>query len=191
MEEAWRELKKEQMKVKLRQCFSKTICHKIARSTLSQFLQSSHVPLYIAAQPYKKCFRGDYKPDSVEQKMFRRLFILHLRCRKYLAIYPNNIVRENTLSLFDLAPSGVFNAAFVTECAVSSYLAFSPLPPRGEAHGGGYFLSRYSAVADSFPLGNMALYVARTFLTSPKADERRNVRLHCKGKHLCQFMAHV
>ena len=29
---------------------------------------------------------------------------------------------------------------------------------------GGYFLSRYSAVTDSFPLGSMVLYVARTFL---------------------------
>ena len=35
-----------------------------------------------------------------------------------------------------------------------------------EAVGGsGRFLSRYSAVADSFPLESMALYVARTFLT--------------------------
>ena len=30
---------------------------------------------------------------------------------------------------------------------------------------GGCFLSHYSAVADSFPLRNMVLYVARTFLT--------------------------
>ncbi len=44
---------------------------------------------------------------------------------------------------------------------VSSYLAFSPLP----AGAGGNFLSHYSTVTDSFPLGNMVLYVARTFLT--------------------------
>ncbi len=31
---------------------------------------------------------------------------------------------------------------------------------------GGYFLSRYSAVTGSFPLGSMALCVARTFLVS-------------------------
>ncbi len=52
---------------------------------------------------------------------------------------------------------------------VSSYLTFSPLPaPEGA---GGYFLSRYSAViySDSYPLGNMALYVARTFLTPNRA----------------------
>lgn len=30
---------------------------------------------------------------------------------------------------------------------------------------GGYFLSHYSTVTDSFPLGNMMLCVARTFLT--------------------------
>lgn len=52
---------------------------------------------------------------------------------------------------------------YVTIKAVSSYLAFSPLP----AGAGGCFLSHYSAVADSFPLGNMVLFVARTFLASP------------------------
>ena len=44
---------------------------------------------------------------------------------------------------------------------VSSYLAFSPLPPK---IGGGCFLSHYSTLADGFPLGNMMLCVARTFL---------------------------
>lgn len=44
---------------------------------------------------------------------------------------------------------------------VSFYLAFSPLPPRMKAV---IFCYINSIVADSFPLGNMALYVARTFL---------------------------
>ena len=35
------------------------------------------------------------------------------------------------LFLFDLAPGGVFNAMYVTIHAVSSYLAFSPLPNGG------------------------------------------------------------
>lgn len=33
---------------------------------------------------------------------------------------------------------------------------------------GGYFLSHYSTLADSFPLGNMVLCVARTFLLPHK-----------------------
>ena len=45
---------------------------------------------------------------------------------------------------------------------VSSYLTFSPLPPREVAV---IFCHIISTVTDSFPLRNMMLYVARTFLT--------------------------
>ena len=38
--------------------------------------------------------------------------------------------------LFGLAPDGVYRACLVTNAAVSSYLAFPPLPPEG----GGIFL---------------------------------------------------
>lgn len=41
---------------------------------------------------------------------------------------------------------------------------------------GGYFLLRYSAFTNSFPLRNMVLYVARTFL-SPHIDEQRQTDL--------------
>ena len=43
-----------------------------------------------------------------------------------------------------------------------------PFHPYPQLLAGGYFLSHYSAVTNSFPLGNMALYVARTFLTPLK-----------------------
>ena len=44
-------------------------------------------------------------------------------------IYPE-VKRNGQLlpSLFDLSPSGVYHAEVVTNFAVSSYLAFSPLP---------------------------------------------------------------
>ena len=48
--------------------------------------------------------------------------------------------------------------------------------------GGGNFLSHYSTVADSFPLGNMALCVARTFLTSFTGRTRDEP----SGHALCQ-----
>ena len=48
---------------------------------------------------------------------------------------------------------------------------------------GGYFLSHYSTLANSFPLGNMMLYVARTFLTprcavSDKLQDYHSAKLH-------------
>ncbi len=54
---------------------------------------------------------------------------------------------------------------------VGSYPTFSPLPARRVGRAGGYFLSRYSAViySDSYPLDNMVLYVARTFLAPNRA----------------------
>lgn len=46
---------------------------------------------------------------------------------------------------------------------------------------GGYFLLRYSNLAACFPLRSIVLCVARTFLTSAKADERQTGKLHgCK-----------
>ena len=42
-------------------------------------------------------------------------------------------------------------------------------------NGGGCFLSRYSTLANGFPLVNMALCVARTFL-SPSQDSQRQGR---------------
>ncbi len=69
-----------------------------------------------------------YKPDSVKSWRFWWLFILHLRYRRHLATYPNNLVWSCTIFLFGLAPSGVYTAMPVTSHAVSSYLAFSTLP---------------------------------------------------------------
>jgi len=55
---------------------------------------------------------------------------------------------------------------------VSSYLTFSPLPPKpwrrlafARLSTGGYFLLHYYTLADIFLLGNMVLCVARTFLS--------------------------
>ena len=75
---------------------------------------------------------------------------------------PSNIERATLIALVYMVFQSIRRtASYVAIGTVSSYLAFSPLP---QQNCGGYFLLRYSALADSFPLGNMALCVARTFL---------------------------
>ena len=71
----------------------------------------------------------------------------------------------------------------VTKRSVSSYLAFSPLPDES----GGHSLLRCSTLADAFPLGSMALCVARTFLTSPR-NERQTSRLQ---SHKCRSFSWI
>ncbi|MBR8706432.1 hypothetical protein IX307_000322 [Bacteroides pyogenes] len=53
-------------------------------------------------------------------------------------------------------------AQYVTIWLVGSYPTFSPLPLPERS--GGFFLLRYSTLADSFLLGSRTLCVARTFL---------------------------
>jgi len=48
----------------------------------------------------------------------------------------------------------------------------------------GYFLLRYSAFTNSFPLGNMELYVARTFLFVKKDEATNRPAFLCKDKEL-------
>jgi len=46
----------------------------------------------------------------------------------------------------------------------------------------GYFLLRYSALTNSFPLGNMALFVARTFLHSTREKRQTDLLFYCKDR---------
>ena len=50
----------------------------------------------------------------------------------------------------------------------------------------GYFLLRYSTLANGFPLGNMVLYVARTFL-SPSRDSDRTACLYILDLMILDF----
>jgi len=78
-----------------------------------------------------------YKPSSVSPKIRRGWsFLSPGHCCQGLATYPG--ASSGPLSnapLFGLAPGGVYHASPVTRTAVSSYLAFSPLP-RGFPRGG-------------------------------------------------------
>jgi len=44
----------------------------------------------------------------------------------------------------------------------------------------GFFLLRYSALTNSFPLGNMVLCVARTFLHSTREKRQTDLLFNCK-----------
>lgn len=83
------------------------------------------------------------------------------------------------------------NCRYTRSCNPSDVRPATSLPPRWaltppfhpyRPKDGGCFLSHCSAIADSFPLGNMALCVARTFLLPHKNGKRQDAVLfyYCK-----------
>ena len=62
--------------------------------------------------------------------------------------------------------------------AVGSYPAFSPLPTASQGFWAVVFCYIVPAVADSFPLENMLLCVARTFLLPLRGGKRQTALLH-------------
>jgi len=56
---------------------------------------------------------------------------------------------------------------------------FTRTPTNGR---GGYFLLRYSALTNSFPLGSMVLCVARTFLHSTREKRQTDLLFPCKDR---------
>ena len=91
-----------------------------------------------------KKYQTAYKPGSVPVEAVAGIddgwpFIWDARYRTPRATNPGNGAKtrvdpactEPVLPLFDLAPGGVYPAAFVTEVAVRSYRTLSPLPVVG------------------------------------------------------------
>jgi len=83
--------------------------------------------------------------------------------------YPRIIIRPAALPLFCLAPHGVFRASRIAPRAVSSYLAFSPLPALCCQRTGGVFSVTLSVAAvfqlqRPRTLRGMPPYGVRTFL---------------------------
>src|SRR5206468_7307409 len=83
--------------------------------------------------------------------------------------YPRIFIGPAALPLFCLAPHGVFHASRITSRAVSSYLAFSPLPALCCQRTGGVFsvtLSVNARFRERCPriLRGMLPYGVRTFL---------------------------
>src|SRR5580693_1059508 len=93
----------------------------------------------------------------------RRIFIRHG------ATIPEDSNGPAALPLFCLAPHGVFHASRITSRAVSSYLAFSPLPALCCQRTGGVFSVTLSVIAvfqlrRPRVLRGMPPYGVRTFL---------------------------
>ena len=68
------------------------------------------------------------------------------------------------VSLFGLAPDGVYPAADVATSAVSSYLAISTLPDPLARPSAVYFLRHFPSPRGVRPLAGILLCGARTFL---------------------------
>jgi hypothetical protein len=108
-----------------------------------------------------------------QQKHVSALFIIYLGLPLPESLYrPTRSASERATlrrcrqrNLFGLSIHEVYPAPAVASGAVSSYLAFSPFPFSRKKKVV-YFLWHflYSASAKSFPLGSMALCIARTFL---------------------------
>src|SRR6201993_929119 len=122
-------------------------------------------------------FDGD-KPNSVGRR--GDLMIIHLirpargtNARRTFvrrsATIPEDFIGLAAHPLFCLAPHGVFRASRITSRAVSSYLAFSPLPALCCQRTGGVFSVTLSVTAVFQPrrpriLRGMLPYGVRTFL---------------------------
>ena len=93
------------------------------------------------------------KPGSVGPTSSGRSFLLGYDRSDPLAAYPRRLDRGGSTPrrLFGLAPVGVYRAARVTTCAVSSYLAVSPLPDPAQALAIGGLFSVALSVASRRP----------------------------------------
>ena len=94
-------------------------------------------------------------------------------CGTVMRRYPRIFIGPAALPLFCLAPHGVFRASRITARAVSSYLAFSPLPALCCQRTGGVFSVTLSVIAVfqlrcPRVLRGMPPYGVRTFLQQPR-----------------------
>jgi hypothetical protein len=136
-----------------------------------------------------------YKPGSVSSEIQKRLAIYldpdshqdsidlpipHKDEQPFLDRSPKR-------NLFDLSTHKVYRAPFITVGAVGSYPTFSPLPfdKLGAVCFLWHFLYTDRHQSAPFPLGSMALYVARTFLPDNFKATSRLAR--CKVRQFCGF----
>ena len=101
------------------------------------------------------------------------------KCRHLpLAIYPPTSGEQPyCVGIHDLATHKTYGFEC---CHPNRWALTSPFHPFHTRRCGGYFLLRYSALTNSFPLGNMVLYVARTFLYSFWEKRQTDLLFWCK-----------
>ena len=101
-------------------------------------------------------------------------FIYYVRCRTSLTTYPPGSGEQpSSPGIFGLSIHEVYPLTRSPGLIVSSYLTFSPLPRRSMAVVFcGTICSCNLPFYNPFPLGSMALCIARTFL-SPRCRRQR------------------
>jgi len=109
------------------------------------------------------------KPGSVVDSHSSRRFVT-LRSSNLPADDASSVI----VSLFGLAPDGVYPATDVATSAVSSYLAISPLPIYRNKLAV-YFLWHFPSPHGVRPLTGIPLYGARTFLPALQAERKIRV----------------
>jgi hypothetical protein len=107
------------------------------------------------------------KPGSVVDSHSSRRFVT-LRSSNLPADDASNAI----VSLFDLAPNGVYRATPVTGSAVRSYRTGSPLPDLFAQPSAVYFLWHCSSPHGVRPLTGILLCGARTFLPAEGRREK-------------------
>ena len=105
--------------------------------------------------------------------------------RRFVTLRSSNLPADDAshakVSLFDLAPNGVYPATPVAGRAVRSYRTVSSLPDLFAQPSAVYFLWHCSSPHGVRPLTGILLYGARTFLPAPK------VRGDCLASFAAEF----
>ena len=110
-------------------------------------IDSSTISRVMSARCRSKCRLVIYLTDVLPRRL-------------YVAVYPSTMDEQPLdADILDLATHKMCGT---TCCHVIRWALTSPFHPYHIC--GGCFLSHYSTLADGFPLGNMMLCVARTFL---------------------------
>lgn len=110
-----------------------------------------------------KIKQSAYKPSSVPHRDEVSVIYLSDVLPRHFSSLPSDMERAALItSVYMTLQLLRRTARHVAMRLVGSYSTFSPLPLPERR--GGYFLLRYSTLADSFLLGSRMLCVARTFL---------------------------
>ena len=126
-----------------------------------------HFTLRKLSKVLKKC-QIICKPGSVIFKKKIADYSSSLHVTKQIMRPTQLRPRLAIVTLFDLAPGGVYRAFFVTKKAVSSYLTFSPLPLKFQL-GRFIFCGTFPRVASAGYCPALLPCGARTFLFTSKA----------------------
>ncbi len=114
-------------------------------------------------------------------------FIWFRHCCRNLSNLPSNIGRASLITLVYMILQPIRRTAACVTTNSGKLLPHLFTLIRRVADG--YFLLRYSAITDSFPLGNMVLCVARTFLPKQYFGATNRFAASCKDNYF--FLNHI